>query len=191
MNSKKEPPDKYRCLKLPISSILFKDNEEVKENMSRSCGSKRYIFQEAIDHCRWKKVLRNNVLVKTEFQEHNLHQFTGKSFNEILLFVYNICDKVEGIGMLTIYDITSAICRYNKINIEKIYIIGKGPKRAIRLLDIKAKSQKIENITLNYVEIPEILKAFQEKNYEINLQIKNSNNGDDFESYICNWQKDK
>lgn len=33
MNSKKEPPDKYRCLKLPISSILYKDNEEVKENM--------------------------------------------------------------------------------------------------------------------------------------------------------------
>ena len=32
MNSKKEPPDKYRCLKLPISSILYKD-KEVKENM--------------------------------------------------------------------------------------------------------------------------------------------------------------
>ena len=131
--------------------------------MSCSRSSKRYIFQEAIDHCRWKKVLRNNVLAKTEFQEHNLQQFTGKSFNEILLFVYNICDKVEGIGMLTIYDITSAICRYNKINIEKIYIIGKGPKRAICLLGVKAKSQKIENIKLNYVEIPEILKAFQEK----------------------------
>jgi hypothetical protein len=159
--------------------------------MSCSRSSKRYIFQEAIDHCRWKKVLRDNVLAKTEFQEHNLQQFTSKSFNEILLFVYNICDKVEGIGMLTIYDITSAICRYNKINIERIYIIGKGPKRAIHLLDVKAKSQKIENITLKYVEIPEILKAFQEKNYEINLQIKNSNNGDDFESYICNWQKDK
>jgi hypothetical protein len=41
------------------------------------------------------------------------------------------------------------------------------------------------------LKFPEILKAFQEKNYEINLQIKNSNNGDDFESYICNWQKDK
>jgi hypothetical protein len=159
--------------------------------MSCSRSSKRYIFQEAIDHCRWKKVLRNNVHAKTEFQEHNLEQFTSKSFNEILLFVYNICDKIEGIGMLTIYDITSAICRYNKINIEKIYIIGNGSKRAIRLLDVKAKSQKIENITLKYVEIPEILKAFQEKKYEINLQIKNSNNGDDFESYICNWQKDK
>ena len=159
--------------------------------MSNSCGVKIYIFQEAIDHCRWKHVLRNNVLTKTEFQEHNLHQFTGKCFDEILLSVYNICDKVKGVGMLTMYDITSAICRYNKINIEKIYIIGKGPKRAIRLLDVKVKSQKIENITLKYVEIHEILKAFNEKKYEINLQIKNSNNGDDFETYICNWQKDK
>jgi len=33
MNSKKEPPDKYRCLKLHISSILHKDNEDVKENI--------------------------------------------------------------------------------------------------------------------------------------------------------------
>jgi hypothetical protein len=159
--------------------------------MSRSCGSKRYIFQEAIDHCRWKSVLCNNVLTQNELQEHNLHQFASKSFDEILLWVYNICDKVEGIGMLTIYDITSAICRYNKIIIDKIYIIGKGPKRAISLLNIKAKTQKIEGVTLKYVEIPEILNAFNEKKYEINSQIKNSNNGDDFETYICNWQKNK
>jgi hypothetical protein len=33
MNSKKEPPDKYRCLKLPITSILYKDTKEVVENM--------------------------------------------------------------------------------------------------------------------------------------------------------------
>ena len=36
MSSKKEPPDKYRCLKLPISSILFSNKEkeeEVKETM--------------------------------------------------------------------------------------------------------------------------------------------------------------
>ena len=159
--------------------------------MSKSCGSKRSIFQEAIDHCRWKSVLRNNVLTQNELQEHNLHQFAGKRFDEIILCVYNICDKVKGIGMLTIYDITSAICRYNKIIIDKIYIIGKGPKRVISLLNIKAKTQKIEGVTLKYVEIPEILKAFYEKNYEINSQIKNSNNGDEFETYICNWQKNK
>ena len=33
MNFQKEPPDKYRCLKLPISSILYKDSEEAKENI--------------------------------------------------------------------------------------------------------------------------------------------------------------
>jgi hypothetical protein len=157
--------------------------------MSKSCGSKKYIFQEAINHCRWKKVLKTLVLTKTELQERNLHQFANKSFDEILLWVYNICDKIKGIGMLTIYDITSAICRYNKIIIEKIYIIGKGPKRAIMLLNIKEKKQKIEGILLKYVEISEILKAFNENNYEINSQIKNSNNGDDFETFICNWQK--
>ena len=159
--------------------------------MSKSCCSKISIFQEAIDHCRWKSVLRNNVLTQNELQEHNLHKFAGKRFDEIIVCVYNICDKVKGIGMLTIYDITSAICRYNKIIVDKIYIIGKGPKRAISLLNIRAKTQKIEDVTLNYVEIPEILKAFYEKNYEINSQIKNSNNGDDFETYICNWQKNK
>jgi len=50
MNSKKEPPDKYRCLKLPISSILYKDN--VKEYMK--------ILQNAI-------VRTNAITTKTYF----------------------------------------------------------------------------------------------------------------------------
>jgi len=149
------------------------------------------IYEDAINHCRWKKVLRNVIKTELMFQEHYLHQLKGKSFDEILLFVYDTCCKVKGIGMLIIYDITSAICRYNKINIERVYVVGNGPKRAINLLDIKTKSQKFGKVTLKYVEILEILKAFQEKKYEIDLQIKNSNNGDDFETYICNWQKNK
>ena len=52
MTSKKEPPDKYRCLKLPISSILYKDNEEVKENME--------ILQKAI-------IRTNAITTKTYF----------------------------------------------------------------------------------------------------------------------------
>ena len=32
MSSKKEPPDKYRCLKLPITSII-PNNEDVKVNL--------------------------------------------------------------------------------------------------------------------------------------------------------------
>jgi N-acetylmuramoyl-L-alanine amidase len=55
MNSKKEPPDKYRCLKLPITSILIKDKEkeqEVNDNM--------VILQDAI-------IRTNAITTKTYF----------------------------------------------------------------------------------------------------------------------------
>ena len=155
--------------------------------MAKSCGSKGHIFQEAINHCRWKTVLRKNILTQPELQEHNLHQFSGKSFDEILSFVYD--KKVTGVGMLIIYDICAAICRYNKIPIKKIYIIGDGPKRAIRILNIKAKTHIIKNIKLKYIEIPELLKAFEEQHYAMDEHVKHSDSGDDFETYICNWQK--
>jgi len=153
--------------------------------------SSKHIFEEAIRHCRWKHVLCNDVLTHSKLQEGSLHEFLSMSFEEILLYVHDICSNVKGIGMLSVYDITSAICRYNKINIEKIYIVGNGPKKAIRLLDVQVKIQKIQNLRIKYVEIPEIIKAFTDGKYEIDLHITNSVNGDDFESYICNWQKDK
>ena len=169
---------------LSESSNQYKND---KNKIIRKCSnSKNNMFQEAIDHCRWKKVL-HNVL------ENNiiLQNYTGKSFEEILVSVYNICENVEGIGMLTVYDITSAICRYHKVNIDKVYIIGGGPKRAIRLLNIEPKIHKIEQMTLKYVEIPEIIQAFDDQNLELEPRVKNSNNGDVFETYICIWQKSK
>jgi hypothetical protein len=159
--------------------------------MANACSSKKYIFQEALDHCRWKTVLRNEVLAHPDLHEKKLHQFIDKSFDEILLVVHAICDNVKGTGMLSVYDITSAICRYNKINIDNVYIIGGGPKRAIQLLGITPKVHSIHHISLKYVEITEIIRSFTDKTYEIPLHVKQSMNGDDFESYICNWQKDK
>jgi len=154
-------------------------------------SSSKYIFQEALDHCRWKTVLRNEVLSHPDLQENKLHTFSDKSFDEILVIIHAICDNVKGIGMLSVYDITSAICRYNKINIDNVYIIGGGPKRAIQLLNITPKVRNIHHIRLQYVEIKDILTAYTNKKYEIPVHIKQSMNGDDFESYICNWQKNK
>lgn len=158
--------------------------------MSKCGYNKSKIFEEAINHCRWKSVLRN--LLKTnEFSEDDLRKYSDRTFDEILQDVYKICKGTNGIGMLAIYDITSAICRYNKINIDKVYIVGKGPKRALKLLDLKAKSKRLGEIKLSYVEIAEVLKAFKEKSYNMDSKIEKSKNGDDYESYICNWQKDK
>lgn len=144
------------------------------------------IFEEAINHCRWKKSL---YLV---LKEINICNYENKTFEEILLEIYNICDNIEGVGMLSIYDITAAICRYNKINIDKVYIIGKGPKRAVKILNIKIKKNKISNkINLNFVDIIDIINAFDINNYELNEYFRNTKDGDILETYICNWQKNK
>ncbi len=104
--------------------------------------------------------------------------------------VYNICNNVKGVGMLTIYDITSAICRYYKINIDKVYIIGNGPKRAVKILRIKTKNHKINDKTnLKYIDIIDVINAFDINNYELDENIRNTKNGDILETYICNWQK--
>ena len=148
------------------------------------CNYSTKIFQEAFDHCRWKKVL-HNVL-----KEINISSYENKTFEEIIVEMHSICSNVKGIGLLTMYDITSAICRHYKINIDKVYIIGNGPKRAIKLLNIKTKIHKINNkIKINYVDITDIIIAFDMSCHELDENIKNNKNGDILETYICNWQK--
>ena len=150
----------------------------------QSCNHSSNIFQEAIDHCRWKKTLRSLL------EKINIVDYENKTFEEIIVEIYNICANVKGVGMLTMYDITSAICRYYKINIYKVYIIGNGPKRAVKKLNIKTKNHKINDvIRLKYVDIIDVINAFDLNNYEIDENIRNTKNGDILESYICNWQK--
>jgi hypothetical protein len=166
---------------LSESSTQYKND---KNKIIRKCSaSKNNMFQEAIDHCRWKKVL-NNVLKEIAIKDYN-----NKTFEEIIYEIYLICNKVKGIGTLTIYDITSAICRYYKININKVYIIGNGPKRAIKLLKLNTKKHVINNLKLNYVEINDVITGFGINGFSLDEDIRNNTNGDILETYICNWQK--
>jgi hypothetical protein len=142
------------------------------------------IFQEAINHCRWKKTLHN--LLK----DIDISSYENKTFEEIICYIYDMCQCVKGIGLLTMYDITASICRYYNINIEKVYIIGNGPKRAVKLLNLETKTHIINNkIKLNYVCINDIIMAFNNNCYELDESLTNVKNGDIFETYICNWQK--
>ena len=147
------------------------------------------LYQEAISHTRSKTLLCRDVLSNPVLLEGNLHSFSENTFEEILLFVKSIC--VKKIGPLARYDIASAICRYNKINIGNVYIIGGGPKRAIELLNLKTKikKQKIGGEVVKYIIIRDLLNAFQELNHELPSFLQNSINGDDYETYLCNWQK--
>ena len=142
------------------------------------------LFKEAIDHCRWKKVV-HDVL-----REIDISNYGNKTFEEIMSEVYSICEHIRGIGMLTVYDITSAICRYYNVNIEKVYIIGNGPKRAISMLHIETKKHKINNkIIIRYVDISDVILAFDNIHYTIDDIVRHTKNGDIIETYLCNWQK--
>ena len=142
------------------------------------------LFYEAISHCRWKYVLLKYL------EELNILDYKNKNFEEIFIMIYNSCQSIKGLGMLTIYDITSGICKYYNINIDNVYIIGNGPKRAIKLLNCKTKIHKINcDIKLYYVIIKDIINCFDIKNIKLPEIIRYCNNGDIIESYLCNWQK--
>lgn len=139
------------------------------------------IYDEALSHCRWKTVLKKNK------HKIKIKNFKNKNFEEIMVKVYTIFKNIKGIGMLSMYDISAGICRYYDVKIDKVYIIGNGPKRAIKILNLKKRKHNIyEKLNLYYVEKKDIDNAFK----KLNLKIpKNLKTGDDYESYICNWQK--
>lgn len=150
------------------------------------CIKTTNVFEEAINHSRWKDNMKS--VVKTI----NLKSYKNKTFNEIYSSVYNNIINIKGIGMLAVYDIVSGICSYYNINIDKVFIVGKGPKRAIKLLNIETKNYTInDKINLKYVEISDVINAFRSKNINVDEKLINTSDGDMVESYICNWQKEQ
>jgi len=119
----------------------------------------------------------------------DIQKYKG-SFQDIYLMVHNEVLKlnqqgIKGIGLLAKYDIASAICRYHHINIDKIYIVGEGPKKALCKLKLTSKLHKFSSISLPYVTIDEVKKSLQ----KLGQPLLDSSNGDDYESHLCKWQK--
>ena len=150
-------------------------------------SSNDYIFHEALSHTRHETKLRP--LLKDIKIEH----YENKSFEEIICMIYDICKNINQIGPLMVYDISSALCRHYGIIIDKVYIVGGGPTKAIKLLNIKPKLHKInKNMKVHhYVTIDELIMAFDNSIYELNETMRNNRNCDDWETFICKWQKNK
>ena len=134
---------------------------------------KTILYYEAISHCRHKTILKN--FLKTKI---NIEKYNRSSFENIFLDVQNLNNTYGSIGLLTIYDIASDIYRYYGNMIDKVYIVGGGPKRAVKLLGLKTITNPI--IKLKYIPIPEIVKK---------LNLEPTTDGDLLETFICNWQK--
>ena len=133
---------------------------------------KNVLFHEARCHCRHKNIL--DLFLK----DLNLETFENKSFEQIFLDVRNMKRNKGSIGPLTIYDIASDVFRHNGGQINKVYIIGSGPKRAIKLLGIKKQLDRITG--LHYVTCEDVVKK---------CNLDPTSDGDLLETYICQWQK--
>ena len=142
-------------------------------------------FREAISFSRNRGLLREKLT-----QNINIDDYANKTFEQIISEISVSFYVYKKIGALACYDITSAICRYHNINIEKVYIIGGGPARAIKLLNIEKKKHIINNeIKLKYVDINDIINAFDNNGYDFDESIRTNTSGDILESYLCIWQK--
>lgn len=138
------------------------------------------MYAELIRHTRMS--LTKLVYVLSHFKNFK-HE---NSFTDVYSRVHNeILDLgIKGVGPLSKYDIASAICR-NHIIIDRVYIVGGGPKEAIRKLNLKMRLHKFNSISLHYVTIEEVKEAFLKRGESLLESV----NGDDYESYLCTWVK--
>ena len=154
--------------------------------MQRLSNEEQNIFEEAIGHCRHKykliKLIKENI---------DIDKFKNNNFEEIILIISKMCKNIDQLGNLSIYDLSSCICRHHNIPIEKIYIIGGGPRNAInKILKIKKTLHKFnKDFKLHYVEIDNVIKRFDEKKYKLSDEMRKSRNGDKWETFLCEWSK--
>ena len=140
--------------------------------MDTSKIHKTVLYHEAMCHCRHKTIL------KKFLNKIDIHKYKKTSFEDIFLDVQNLNDTRGSIGSLTIYDIASDIFRYHGNMIDKVYIVGGGPKRAVKLLGLKTRTNPI--IRLKYVSIDDIV---------CKLKLDKTDDGYLLETFICIWQK--
>jgi hypothetical protein len=136
------------------------------------------IFEEALGHSRRKTLLKGII------GQLKLNDYRNLTFQQIYSSLYQNYKQFGDIGLLTLYDLTSGICRHFDIPITQIFIIGKGPQRAAKILKLKCKKLTFNGITLKYVDISDVKKVHQ-----LPENLKNTTNGDLIESYLCKWQK--
>jgi hypothetical protein len=137
-------------------------------------------FKEALSHCRHKTKLLN--FLRTV----QISDFVNRTFEQVFTEIARRVDEIHGLGELVIYDVTSALCRHYQVHIERVYIIGDGPLQAIKLLGLKMK--KHDALSINYVDIQDVIHAFDSKGFRLEDDIRTTQDGDKVESHLCVWQ---
>ena len=153
--------------------------------MSCNSGNQNF-FQEAYNHSRNKTIMRQTIEDIQLLSAKGLYK--QKSFDEVLRLTALLYGSIPGLGALSIYDLTSGICRTNGIPIDKVFIVGGGPQRAARLLGLQPQYLQVGRYKLRYLTIPDVKSALQRKGV-LNKSLQACSDGDTFETFLCVWQK--
>lgn len=148
-----------------------------------SCCKRTRKYKEGYDHCRWKTAFKKFV---KNIKERDYIDF---AFKDLFISLLKKSKKFYGVGLLSVYDVSADISRRLNIKIGKVFIIGDGPKRAVKLLNIKLRKIHYGKILLRYTTKKDIITAFKKSRYNIDKNMLKNRDCDDFESYLCNWQK--
>ncbi len=147
------------------------------------------MYEEALSHCRHTTTLKSKVIPVLNTQvECGLYENIA-TFEKVFTKVDIVCTPIFGIGNLTIYDLSVAIARKYGLQPSIIYCPGSGTQSALKLLGIRPINKKIGTRTIPSTTIATVHDTFNKKGYPIPEQIQHSKNSDDWESFLCNWQK--
>lgn len=111
--------------------------------------SEHAIFANAFKHCRSKTTLRNTL------RDHiDVNSYAGKSFEDVFIDIDRICRDVDGLGILTIYDITMGILKYHGVVLDVTFLVGSGDIQGAKQsgLDNLIKTVKVGRHKLKYIE---------------------------------------
>ena len=142
------------------------------------------MFHQAISHCRHKSTLKR-VISSLRLQDFS----TCSTFEEIFANVEKLCRPVYGIGTLSIYDLSTDIAKHSGLQPKMIYCIGTGPRTALGLLGIQPILKKLGSLWVQATTISTVQHAFQQKGVYISEKLHTSTNPDDWETFLCIWQK--
>jgi hypothetical protein len=142
------------------------------------------MFHQAISHCRHKSTLKR-VISTIRLQDFS----TCLTFEEIFANVEKVCKPIYGIGTLSVYDLSTDIAKHYGLQPKMIYCIGNGPRTALCLLGIKPIIQKLGSQWVQATTTSAVQHAFHQKGLSIPEKLYTSTNPDDWESFLCIWQK--
>lgn len=130
------------------------------------------------------KVLLIDIYTKKDsFKELN----NLDSFEKVYIFVNDNYRSKPRAGPLFIYDVTTQLCRYYSIPIDKVYIVGSGPRINCNKLNLTLKYNP--DISLQYVVVQELIdKLSIDYINKVFGELSNDFIGDDLETILCGYK---